>query len=1046
MVGDNLSSVPVSSRPEPGQLVEVRRRQWIVADVDASAVSPDKPRSDLVKLASIDEDALGEEIEVLWELEPGAHVIERAGLPTLSALDDPSKLEAFLDAVRWGAATNADRGHLQAPFRSGASIEDYQLDPLVRAIDMARTNLLIADDVGLGKTIEAGLVIQEMLLRHRARTILVLCPSSLQEKWRSEMAEKFGLEFRVVDTDSVKRSRRERGLHANPWTQFPRLIASIDWAKQGEGIRLLRDVLPPQPTFPRRFDMLVVDEAHNVAPTVGKYAVESLRTRLVRLLAPHFQHKLFLTATPHDGYTESFTALLELLDDQRFSRNVLPSEEQLARVMVRRLKSDLVDAKGERLYPVRRLEALNVEYTAEEREARQLLEQYIASRERSHGPEPQAIQDGAGREGAASHFVHQLLRKRLASSPAAFMSTLARHTATIEAKGEARRTSGLDERILRRAIAKTEDDYADDDTRDAAESEAIEEASRRLRPLSVEEKKLLGRLRSWAEQASHKPDSKAAALLRWLEENLRPKGQWSNTRVILFTEYRATQKWLHEILASHDLGGERLALLFGGMDPKERDTIKAAFQADPRESPVRILLATDAASEGIDLQNHCNLLVHVEIPYNPNVMEQRNGRVDRHGQKQSEVVIWHPVDASGGHGDDILRALKKLESMRADMGSVNPVIAPQLPALLEGRRRELDTGLAEKRIERARRYVKAERELRERIAKLHERLTTTRSEQHLTPDRIERVVRVALALTNKPDLTPAKLANHPEAPVFQMPALAGSWSRCLDGLEHPYTKRVRPITFDHDVAKGRDDVVLVHLNHRLVQMSLRLLRAEVWARDDVKKLNRVTVRTLPDAKLDAPAVLVVSRLVLTGGNHHRLHEELTEAGGYLRDAGFKREDGITKLRDWLDSSAPGTIDDSLFDALRTRFTKNTEAVLSAVTTRSRDRLKGLGSTIEARKRKEIDEMTQLLDGLAKNLEAELHKDEPEQLMFDFTEDERTQLRRDRLALEARLRRIPEEREREHLAIEERHTGLVDHTFPVSVILLVPESLATLRKS
>lgn len=1024
------TSVLSSKAPEPGQLVEVRRRQWIVSDVDASAVAPGMPKQHLVKLSSIDEDALGEEIEVLWELEPGAHVIERAGLPTLSGLDDPSTLEAFLDAVRWGAATNADRGYLQAPFRSGVSIEDYQLDPLVRAIDMARTNLLIADDVGLGKTIEAGLVIQEMLLRHRARTILVLCPSSLQEKWRSEMAEKFGLEFRIVDTDSLKRLRRELGLHANPWTAFPRLIASIDWAKQGEGLRLLRDVLPPQPTFPRRFDMLVVDEAHNVAPTVGKYAEESLRTRLVRLLAPHFQHKLFLTATPHDGYTESFTALLELLDDQRFSRNILPSEEQLARVMVRRLKSDLVDAEGKKLYPVRRLEALNVEYTAEEREARQILEQYIASREKQ-----------GEQEDVASHFVHQLLRKRLASSPAAFMSTLARHTATIEGTGGARRTSNLDERILRRAIAKTEEDYADDEAREAAEAEAIEEASLRLRPLSSDEQKLLERLRSWAERASHKPDSKAKALLRWLEENLRPKGHWSNARVILFTEYRATQKWLHEILASHGFGGERLALLYGGMDPKERETTKAAFQADPRESPVRILLATDAASEGIDLQNHCNLLIHVEIPYNPNVMEQRNGRIDRHGQKQSEVVIWHPVDASGGHGDDILRALRKLDSMRADLGSVNPVIAPQLPALLEGRRRQLDTSLAEKRIERARRYVKAERELRERVAKLHERLTTTRSEQHLTPDRIERVVRVALALTGKPDLTPAKLADLPEARVFHMPALAGSWSRCLDGLEHPYTKRVRPITFDHDVAKGRDDVVLVHLNHPLVQMSLRLLRAEVWARDDVKKLNRVTVRMLPDAKLDVPAVVVVARLVITGGSHHRLHEELIEAGGYFRDTGFKREDGITKLRDWLDSSVPVTIDDSVFDALRTRFTKHTEAILSAVTTRSRDRLKGLGSTIEARKRKEIAEMTQLLDDLAKNLEAELKREEPKQLSL-FSEEERTQLRRDRLALEARLRRIPEERERERLAIEERYTGLVDHTFPVAVILLVPESLTT----
>jgi hypothetical protein len=341
--------------------------------------------------------------------------------------------------------------------------------------------------------------------------------------------------------------------------------------------------------------------------------------------------------------------------------------------------------------------------------------------------------------------------------------------------------------------------------------------------------------------------------------------------------------------------------------------------------------------------------------------------------------------------------------------------------------------------------VKAERELRERIAKLHERLATTRSEQHLTPDRIERVVRVALALTDKPDLAPTKLSDLPTARVFHMPALAGSWSRCLDGLEHPFTKRIRPITFDHDVAKGRDNVVLVHLNHPLVQMSLRLLRAEVWARDDVKRLNRVTVRTLPDAKLDGPAALVVSRLVITGGNHHRLHEELTEAGGYLRHGGFKREERIGELRSWLDASAPGEIPDSLLGDLRTRFQKHTESILGAVGTRSKDRLRGLGGTLEARKRKEIEEMTQLLNDLAKNLEAELHKDEPQQLSL-FSEDERTQLRRDKVALEARLRRIPEERERERRAIEERHTGLADHTFPVSVILLVPESLAVRSKS
>lgn len=1021
--------------PEPGQLVEARRRQWIVSDVDGASASPGAPESNLVRLVSIDEDALGEELEVVWELEPGAHVIERAGLPRMTGLDAPETLESFLDAVRWGASTNADRGYLQAPFRSGVSIEDYQLDPLVRAVDMARTNLLIADDVGLGKTIEAGLVIQEMLLRHRARTVLVLCPASLQEKWRVEMQEKFGLEFRIVDTEYVKRLRRERGLHANPWTSFPRLITSMDWAKQGEGLRLLRDALPPHVSHPRRFDLLIIDEAHNVAPTVGRYAVESLRTRLVRLAAPHFQHKLFLTATPHDGYTESFTALLELLDDQRFARNVLPSDPQLARVMIRRLKSDLVDANGKRIYPERRLEALPAEYTEDERDARRQLDAYIKSRE--------SVPDG-GR--AVDHFVHQLLRKRLSSSPAAFAATLERHIATIEGRASSERSQKkFDDRILRRAIAKTDEDYADDAQRDAAEAEAIEEVGKHVRPPTDEERRMLGRLRSWAQQAARRTDAKASAVLAWLARHLKVGDRWTNERVILFTEYRATQQWMQEILAAQGYGGERLALIYGGMDPKDREAVKAAFQADPAVSPVRILLATDAASEGIDLQNHCHLMIHLEIPYNPNVMEQRNGRIDRHGQRASEVVIWHPVDAEGGHGDDILRALRKLDAMRADMGSVNPVIAPQLPDLLEGRRRDLDTRQAEARMEKSRRFVKVERDLRERVAKLHERLNETRREQNLVPDHIERAVRTALRLSDKPDLEPVALSGAPVGTVFRMPALSGSWSRCLEGLGHPYTQKIRPITFDHEVAKGRDDIVLVHLNHRLVQMSLRLLRAEIWARDDVKKLHRVTVCSLPEGQIEGPAVVVTSRLVVTGGNHHRLHEELTEAGGYLRDAGFRREERVTEIRRWLEESQPATLSDTTFDALRTRFDKQRDAVLATVEARSKDRLRFLMNTIENRKRKEADDIRQVLDDLERALKTGIAAEQQPAQLSLFSEDERTQLKRDRAALEARLARVPKERQQELRTIEERHSNAIEHTFPVAVVLLVPNSLAAEKR-
>ncbi|MBY4638359.1 DISARM system SNF2-like helicase DrmD [Sphingopyxis sp. XHP0097] len=1018
--------------PEAGQLVNVRRRQWIVADVDASTLSKDRKSSSLVTLTSIDEDALGEEISVVWELEPGASVMKRAGLPKVTgSFDDAETLDAFLDAVRWGAATNVDRGYLQSPFRSGVSIEDFQLDPLVRAIDMARTNLLIADDVGLGKTIEAGLVVQEMILRHRARTVLCLVPASLQEKWRAEMEEKFGLEFKIVDTAYVKQLRRERGLHANPWTSFPRLITSIDWAKQGEGLRLFKDALPGRVRHPRKFDLLIIDEAHNVSPSVGRYAVESLRTKLVRAIAPHFQHKLFLTATPHNGYKESFTALLELLDDQRFARNAEPDEAQLARVMVRRLKSDLVDANGEKIYPERRLEALPVEHSEEERRIRRLLDDYVKERVENDS--------GSGKVGA---FVYQLLKKRLSSSPAAFAATIERHVATIEGRRRYEPDkSALDDRILRRAIAKVDEDYDDDAHRDDAEMEAVDEAGRRMRAPTERERKILDELRSWAQSAQHRPDAKAEAILAWLEKHLKKDGEWTEERVIIFTEYRATQSWLQQILVANGYGGDRLNLIFGGMDDDEREAVKSAFQADPKSSPVRILLATDAASEGIDLQNHCHLMIHLEIPYNPNVMEQRNGRIDRHGQKAREVFIWHPVDADGTIGDDILLALRKLDSMRADMGSVNPVIAPQIPDLLEGKRSKLDTTEAEARAARTRKYVRAEKDVNERVAKLHERLTETRSSQRFSPENVESTVRTALKLAEMPDLEPAHLESVPEGKLFTMPGLTGTWRRCLDGLEHPYTRRIRPITFDHEVAKGRDDVVLVHLGHRLVQMSLRLLRAQIWATEDGRTgLNRVSVRSLPDARLSEPVAIVVSRLMIVGGNQHRLHEELTESGGYLTERGFRREAGVTEIRDLLAESSPTKISDDTASALAERFEAVRDQVMGTVNARSKDRLRNLSNTIDTRRRSEIRDMERVLDELERSLQAEIKKDvEPKQLTL-FSEDERLQVTRDRAALEARLARIPEEREAEIKAIEERHADAVDHTFPVAVMLLFPKSM------
>lgn len=1012
---------------EPGQLVEVRRRRWVVGDVQSSAM--DGTESHLLHLTSVDEDSAREEIEVVWELEPGSRVIERAGLPKVTAWDDAGSLDAFLDAVRWGAATNADRKVLQAPFRSGASIEDYQLDPVARAVDMARVNLLIADDTGLGKTIETGLVVQEMILRHRARTVLVVCPSSLQVKWQTEMREKFGLEFRIVDTEYVRDLRRKRGIHANPWTSFPRLITSVDWAKSGEALRWLNDTLPAQPTLPRKFDILVVDEAHNVAPSgSGNYATDSQRTRLIRKLTPHFEHRLFLSATPHNGYPESFTALLELLDDQRFSRTVEPEPQQLQRIMVRRLKSDLVDADGKRIYPERKLLALEVPYSDAERAVHRDLAEYTRSRIESV--------KGTGSEYAV-YFVLKLLKKRLFSSPRAFAKTLAVHRANLGQPKERTRDK-LEEGILRQALLKAEEDYADDREVEEAVEEATRSASAAATPATVAQEEVLRRMAAWADDAKNRPDAKAEAILRWLGDHLRPNGVWNDERVILFTEYRDTHGWLKEILASHGFGGDRVMELHGSLQPDEREVVKAAFQADPKVSPVRILLATDAASEGIDLQNWCNYLIHVEIPWNPNVMEQRNGRIDRHGQKKDEVLIWHPVGQPAKGSNDVddteflFRAAKKVESIRQDLGSVGPVLARRIERAMLGERPTLNTDDAESLRRQKQGSLAFERNLRGKVADLHERLLESRQEFGLTPDRIERAVALALELDGQ---APLKTVPGQEG-VFEVPTLGGVWGRASTGLEHPFTHVRRPITFDHAVAKGRDDVVLAHLEHDLVQLALRLLRAEVWSLEESRKLHRVAVRTV--LGLERPVVAVWSRLLITGGDHRRLHEELTLSGGELGDDRFERLQ-ITRLKDLMDRSVPSTPQSRAFAVLAERFEKHRKGIQDAVKARSGDRLQSLRNTLANREKQELEDIMGVLDDLEKALRNELERQEPEMPRL-LTLPEEEQIKRDRQALADRLNRIPEERKREKEAVRLRHADPAERTFPVAVVFLVPENM------
>ena len=1046
----------VTGPPEQGQLVSVRSRQWIVNDVrpstlPAAALKPTfSGPQHLLTLASVEDDGLGEELQVIWEIEPGAKVIEKVALPEPTGFDPPDKLDAFLDAVRWGAASTADVKNIQAPFRSGIDIEDYQLDPVVRAIQMPRVNLLIADDVGLGKTIEAGMTALELIIRHRARRILVVCPSALQIQWKEQMRDKFGLDFRIVDSTLMKELRRSRGIHVNPWSHFPRLITSIDFLKRERPQRLFREILPrpDESIYPRRFDLLIVDEAHNCAPAGrGKYATDSLRTQALRVLAPHFEHKLFLTATPHNGYPESFTALLELLDNQRFARGTPPDRKQLEAVMVRRLKSELPKKwDGTDRFPKRVLEPLEVAYTTEERAIHAALRKYAELRQAR-------AEDNA--EKFATEFVLKTLKKRLFSCPAAFAASLEQHEKSLFT---ARRSRGADRPslgILQRELDRIEEDYAHDDEYDEATTDAVDTASRLFSEPSAEELALLKQMKEWAGRAAAQLDSKAKELIRWLNDHLRPGKKWGTERVILFTEYRATQNWLKTVLATEGFtGGDRLLTMYGGMDPHDREAVKAAFQTAPDISPVRILLATDAASEGLDLQNHCSRLIHYEIPWNPNRMEQRNGRIDRHGQMAAQVNVYHFV--AQGYKDRerrnfsesvsdleadlefLMRVARKIETIREDLGKVGPVIAEQVQEAMLGRRSTLNTVQAEKDAEPVRRMLKFERDLAKQIKALMEQYQETQKELRLSPDNIHKVVEVALELAGQPHLIPTTLPD--KRPVYQLPTLKGSWSACSDGLTHPHTQEVRPVVFDHASAKGKDDVVLVHLNHRLAQMSLRLLRAEVWNVAKRKGLKRITARIVPDHLLPTPAIVAHARLVVIGGDTHRLHEEIITAGGFIKEGMFAR----MKVGDVEDALAAATDNEPsarMKDTLLALYTKLAPALAQALQARTEDRAAGLQKKLVERANKEAGDIEAILTELKRAILKEMKDPEYAQPTLFDTLEERAQFEKNKLSLQGRLQEIPAEIERETAAVKARYADPKPRMFPVAVTLLVPERMA-----
>lgn len=1049
------------SSPSPGDLVRVRGQRWVVSTVQPL-------QHTLVELNSVEDGRYGERLAVVWEVELDAQVIDTGALPRPEDpgdFDPPENVAAVLDAARWTSATSADVNHLQAPFRAGISIEDYQLEPLARALLAPRVNLLLADDVGLGKTIEAGLVALELLLRHRARSILIVCPAGLVSKWRAELAEKFGLDFTVVDAAECARLRRVRGSAANPFRNHPLAIVSLPWLRTARAQRLLDEVLPAEidPRH-RTIDLLILDEAHHVAPAAPKqkYAVDSQQTKLIRRLVPHCEHRLFLTATPHNGYPESFQALLELIDDQRFARGLEPDEVAQRETVVRRLKTEVVTSDGTPFLP-RTTGIIEVDYPDNERLAYELLSEFVAAR-RQRGSQPRRDRP----HGRRVDMVTLLLKKRLYSSPAAFAVTVdvVRASASRAQSGslphaeiheewqddERSEADWAEEAWADEFIESFDDrDALTDEDRDEQETDALRRAESTLaspRPREDGDQAdtglaLLEQMRTWVAPFAHRPDAKAEALIRYLRGVCLAGVSWLNERVVVFTEYRDTQNWLEELLRAEGwTRGGRVGILHGGMDDTERETLRQQFQADPSTTPIRILLATDAASEGIDLHWHCHRVVNYDIPFNPNRLEQRIGRIDRYGQRQTPE-IRHFVSAGWQQRrtgldadlDFLTRIARRIAQVRSDLGAVNPVLGSAVLRVMLGERvneKALDRATA-----RPSRRLASDADVRERVARLRVQLDSTVADLQITPDRVRRLVDTGLRMARQAPLTRAL---DPD-PVWDVPPLTGTWVRATAGLAHPLRPdELRPVTFDQKVARDRrEEVVHAHLNHPLVAMSTRLLTAAAAA--EAQPLSRVTLVATQRREVTEPLAVAYVRYLRIGGDAIRLHEEVLHAGGWLRPGGrFVRVENLGLLSSLASEAleeglaAPYAVQRTIVDA----WPGAERGLIGAVDWRVRTRQEAVDRALQTR---EAAELTRNADNFARfiaNLSRRLTG--PDQPLLELGEAaERSQLERDQQAMHARLAAAPREEAEEADRIRARYTNLTDHAFPIAVVVVVPET-------
>jgi SNF2 family DNA or RNA helicase len=603
--------------------------------------------------------------------------------------DDETRLEIVDDALPWtfGAkgedfrlAAEALRIRLAYLFDPVLAVHSSDVTPLPHQITAVYEAMLprqplkflLADDPGAGKTIMAGLLIKELILRGDLKRCLIVCPGSLAEQWQDELHNKFDLPFEIVTNDNLEAARS-----GNYFLEHDLVIARLDKLSRNEDVQ--RKLAVPEASW----DLVVVDEAHKMSATFFASEIKyTKRYRLGQLLGGITRHLLLMSATPHNGKEEDFQLFMALLDADQFagrSRNGAEKAD-VSHHMRRMVKESLVKFDGRPLFPERIATSLPYRLSDGEAQLYKLVTEYVREQwDRAKNLENE------GRMGTVG-FALTILQRRLASSPEAIYQSLRRRRERLESRlREVELLQRGGTRVAISEIALDPDDIEDLDDAPDHEAEVLEDevldqatAARTIDELRIEIGVLRGLETKALEVRRSSTDTKWRQLSGLLQEVFDPGGDTKRVvdhpaaprvasgrhqKLVIFTEHRDTMYYLQQKIGIVLGSPEALVTIHGGMARESRLNAQEAFRNDPE---VKVLLATDAAGEGINLQR-AHLMVNYDLPWNPNRLEQRFGRIHRIGQ--TEVChLWNLVANETREGDVYYRLLEKLETARNALG------------------------------------------------------------------------------------------------------------------------------------------------------------------------------------------------------------------------------------------------------------------------------------------------------------------------------------------------------------------------------------------